>query len=290
MRIKGESGIFDYFNVILLGLITFIVIYPFIYTISVSISHPGAVAKGEVTLLPVGIDFSAYKQVLSSPRLWRAYLNSAIYTSVGTLFRLLLLLFTSYPLSQQKFLGRNFFTFLITFTMLFSGGLVPYFLVVRALGLLNTLWAMVIPGALSAWNIIVVRTFFQSTIHPSLIESAQIDGANDFQILLRIVFPLSTPIIAVMSLFIAVGIWNDYFTPLIFITDDTKFPLTIILRDIVVMARVSEFLGREFGAIPIPPQGLQAATLIISMIPVLIAYPFIQRYFIKGIMIGAIKG
>jgi putative aldouronate transport system permease protein len=291
MKVKGESKTFDYFNIILLGVITFIVIYPFLYTLSVSISHPEAVAKGEVTLLPVGLNFSAYKKVLLSPRIWQGYWNSTVYTSIGTLVRLLLLLFTSYPLSQPKFLGRNFFTFLITFTMLFSGGLVPYFLVVRALGLLNTLWAMVIPGALSAWNIIVVRTFFQSTIHPSLIESAQIDGANDFQILFRIVFPLSTPIIAVMSLFIAVGIWNDYFTPLIFITDDTKFPLTIILRDIVVMAQGREFLGlRELGAIPIPAQSVQAATLIISMIPVLIAYPFIQKYFIKGIMIGAIKG
>jgi len=291
MKVKGESKTFDYFNIILLGIITFIVVYPFIYTVSISISNLDAVVKGEVTLLPVGINFSAYKSVLSSPRIWQAYWNSTVYTSIGTLVRLFLLLLTSYPLCRPNFPGRNFFTFLITFTMLFSGGLVPYFLVVRALGLLNTLWAMVIPGALSAWNIIVVRTFFQSTIHPSLIESAQIDGANDIQILFRIVFPLSTPIIAVMSLFIAVGIWNDYFTPLIFITDDTKFPLTIILRDIVVMASGREFVSlRAFGAIPIPVQSVQAATLIISIIPVLIAYPFIQKYFVKGIMIGAIKG
>lgn len=291
MRVKGESKIFDYFNIVLLGVITFIVVYPFIYTVSISVSHPDAVTKGEVMLFPVGFNFSAYKKVIESPRIWRAYWNSTVYTSVGTIVRLFLLLITSYPLSRPNFPGRNFFTFLITFTMLFSGGLVPYFLVVRALGLLNTLWVMVIPGALSAWNIVIVRTFFQSTIHPSLIESAQIDGANDLQILFKIVFPLSTPIIAVMSLFIAIGIWNDYFTPLIFITDDTKFPLTIILRDIVVMALGKEFVGlREFGAMPIPSQSIQAATLVISMIPVLIAYPFIQRYFIKGIMIGAIKG
>lgn len=291
MRVKGESKVFDYFNVIFLALITFVIVYPFIYTVSVSISDPMAVTKGEVLLLPIGMNFSAYRKVFQSSRIWRAYWNSTVYTSIGTAFRLFLLLITAYPLSRPNFPGRNFFTFLITFTMLFSGGLVPYFLVVRALGLLNTLWVMVIPGALSAWNIIIVRTFFQHTIHPSLIESAQIDGANDLQILFRIVFPLSTPIIAVMSLFIAVGIWNDYFTPLIFITDDTKFPLTIILRDIVVMALGKEFVGlREFGALPIPSQSIQAATLVISMIPVLVAYPFIQKYFIKGIMIGAIKG
>lgn len=290
MRVKGESRIFDYFNVVLLGLITFIVLYPFIYTVSISLSSTESVAKGEVKLLPIGVNLLAYEKVLSSPRIWNAYLNSIIYTSLGTIIRLTLLILTSYPLSQPKFIARKFFAFFITFTMLFSGGLVPYFLVVRSLKLLNTIWAMIIPGAISAWNVIVTRTFFQSTIHPSLIESAQIDGANDLQILHKIVLPLSKPIIAVMILFIAVGIWNDYFTPLIFLTDDTKFPLTIILRDIVIMASGREFTGAEIGAVPIPTQSIQAATLIVSIIPILAIYPFVQKYFVKGIMIGAIKG
>lgn len=290
MRIKGESKLFDYFNVIFLGIITFIVLYPFLYTLSISLSSPEAVYRGEVILLPVNFNLMAYEKVLSSNRIWRAYLNSAIYTTIGVLIRLSLLLLTSYPLSLSRFPGRRIFTFIVTFTMLFSGGLVPYFLVVKTLGLLNTIWAMVIPGALNAWNILVTRTFFQTSIHPSLIESAQIDGANDIQILLRIVLPLSTPIIAVMTLFIAVGIWNDYFTPLLFLTDDTKFPLTIILRDIVIMASGIEFTGAAIGAISIPTQSIQAATLVVSMIPILVLYPFVQRYFVKGIMIGAIKG
>lgn len=289
MRVKGESKVFDYFNVIFLGLLTFIVLYPFIYTLSVSLSSTEAVARGEIKLLPIGFNFLAYERVLTSPRIWSAYLNSVIYASLGTIIRLFLLILTSYPLSQPKFIARKFFTFFVTFTMLFSGGLVPYFLVVRALKLLNTIWAMIIPGAISAWNVIVTRTFFQSTIHPSLIESAQLDGANDLHILYRIVLPLSKPIIAVMALFIAVGIWNDYFTPLIFLTDDTKFPLTIILRDIIMMASGREFTGPEIGAIPIPTQSIQAATLIVSIIPILAIYPLVQKYFIKGIMIGAIK-
>jgi putative aldouronate transport system permease protein len=181
--------------------------------------------------------------------------------------------------------------FLIGFTMLFNGGMVPTFLVVRGVGLLDTIWAMIIPGALGAYNVIIVRTFFQSTIHPSLEESAALDGANDVQVLFRIVVPLSTPIIAVMSLFIVVGIWNNYLQALLYLIDENLYPLTIILRDIVVQAEGEEFMGlQELYRVPVPTQSVQSATLIVSIIPVLAAYPFIQKYFVKGIMIGAIKG
>jgi ABC-type glycerol-3-phosphate transport system permease component len=286
-----RSTVFDFANVAFLAILGFVVAYPFLYTVSISISNPRAVALGEVLLLPKGLDVTGYRQVIQSPRIWMSYKNTVLYSAVGTVVRVLLLMITSYPLSRAKFPGRTFFTFLIGFTMLFGGGLVPTFLVVRGLGLIDTIWAIVIPGALSAYNIIIVRTFFQTTIHPSLEESAMLDGANDLHILIRVVLPLSAPIVAVMSLFTAVGIWNDYFTPMLYLKSDWKYPLTMILRDIVIMAQGREFLGlQELQFQRIPPQSVQAATLIISMIPIMLVYPFIQKYFVKGIMIGAIKG
>ncbi len=290
MAVKRATS-FDYLNVLLLAILGFLVAYPFLYTVSISISNPKSVALGQVLLLPKGLDITGYRQVVRSPRIWLSYRNTVLYTVVGTVIRVFLLLLTSYPLSRAKFPAKSFFTFLIGFTMLFGGGLVPTFLVVRGFGLIDTIWAIVIPGALSAYNIIIVRTFFQTTIHPSLEESAMLDGANDLQILLRVVLPLSAPIVAVMSLFTAVGIWNDYFTPMLYLKSDSKYPLTIILRDIVIMAQGREFLGlQELQHQRIPPQSVQSATLIISMIPIMMVYPFIQRYFVKGIMIGAIKG
>ena len=281
---------FDVFLIIFLAILGSIIAYPFIYTISISISDPSEVVRQKVLLFPHGFDLKAYEQVLRSPRIWIAYKNTVLYTIVGTVFRVILLVMTAYPLSRKKFTGRNIFMFIIAFTMLFSGGLIPTFLVVRGLGLVNTIWAMVLPGALTAYYVIITRTFFQNTIPASVEESAMLDGANDMQILWRIVVPVSTPIIVVMGLFIAVGIWNNFFQPLLYLNDKKLMPLTILLRDIVVRATGDEFTRRPGMAIlDIPTQSIQAATLIISMITIMAVYPFIQKYFVKGIMIGAIK-
>jgi len=290
-RWEKRLSAFDAANVVFLALLGVLVAYPFIYTVSISVSDAAVVARGGVSFFPRGININAYKQVLSSHRIWLAYRNTVIYAALGVVIRVFLLVLTAYPLSRVRFPGRNFFMFLIGFTMLFNGGMVPTFLVVRGVGLLDTIWAMIIPGALGAYNVIIVRTFFQSTIHPSLEESAALDGANDLQVLFRIVVPLSTPIIAVMSLFIVVGIWNNYLQALLYLIDENLYPLTIILRDIVVQAEGEEFMGlQELYRVPVPTQSVQSATLIVSILPVLAAYPFIQKYFVKGIMIGAIKG
>jgi len=291
MRSLKRYSTFDVVNFVILFALGFVVAYPFFYSVSVSISNPVSVSLGKVLLWPIGANLHAYKQVLRSQRIWNAYKNTVIYASLGTAIRLSVLMLTAYPLSRKKFPARNFFMFFIGFTMLFSGGLIPTFLVVRSLGMINTIWAMIIPGLVSAYYVIITRTFFQSTIPESLHESAELDGANDLQVLIRIVLPLSKPILAVMGLFITVAIWNDYFTPLIYLPNDKLQPLTILLRDIVVMAQGREFQeAKELGALPVPPQSVQSATLIISMIPVFLAYPFIQKYFVKGIMIGAIRG
>ena len=282
---------FDAFNALLLGIIGFAVLYPLVYTISVSLSDPLAVMKGQVRLLPINLSLSAYGAVFQSSKLWKAYLNTVTYTSLGTVIRLVLLVLGAYPLSRQRMPFRSVFLFMIGFTLLFDGGIVPTFLVVKATGLLNTIWAMIIPSAISAFHLIVVRTFFQSTIPQELEDSASIDGANDLQVLFRIVLPLSAPIVAVMAVFVAVEIWNNYFQALIYLSDDTKWPLTVILRAIVVRTEVDSIMDtQQILEDRIPPKSIQAATLIVSVVPIMLLYPLLQRYFVKGIMIGAVKG
>lgn len=287
--VKVRNTAFDYANIVLLGLLGMVIVYPFVYVVSVSLSSTDAVLGGRVKLFPVGFELKAYDQIFRTPTIWVAYRNTILYTALGTAFRLCLLLLTAYPLSRAKFPGRFFFMVMITFTMLFSGGLIPTYLLVNSLGIVDTIWAMIIPGAIGAYNVIIVRTFFQTTIPESLTESADLDGANDLQTMMRIVMPLSTPIIAVMALFIAVGIWNNYFQALIYIRRSSLKPLTVILREIIFLQSGSFFeTFSSYGSIP--PQTVQSGTLVVSMVPILCAYPFIQRFFVKGIMVGAIKG
>ncbi len=291
MAARIRLDLADYVIMVVLGVLGLVIVYPFVYVISVSISDPDAVLKGQILLFPKGANFTAYRQILRTPSIWVAYKNTIVYAALGTAVRVVLLLLTAYPLSRSKFPGRNGFMIFITFTMLFSGGLIPTYLVVHGIGLVDTIWAMIIPGAIGAYHVIIVRTFFQTTIPESLTESADLDGANDLQILTRIVMPLSTPIIAVMSLFIAVGIWNNFFQAIIYLRRNELYPLTVLLREIVILSSSLAFqsIGRE-SLIAAPPKSVQSATLIVSVIPILCAYPFVQRYFVRGIMIGAIKG
>lgn len=275
-----------------------IVIYPLIYIISASLSDPSAVNSGAMWLLPKEITFEGYKTIIQNQGIWRGYLNTIIYTAVGTTINLLVTIPAGYVLSRDSFPLKGFFTKMMVVTMFISGGLVPLYILVNNLGLGNTMWALILPGAASVYNIIVSRTFFQSTIPDELIEAALIDGASDFKIFLSVVMPISKPIIAVMALFYGVGHWNQYFDALIYIDDRRKYPLQMILREILVLQDLSsnpsgsmseataKFLNRQqnLGAI------IKYGVMIVATLPIILVYPFLQKYFVKGVMIGSIKG
>lgn len=266
-------------------------LYPFIYIVSGSISDPDAVLRGEVWLLPKGFSLESYKVVINTKEIWTAYYNTFLYVIMGTCFSLFMSIITAYPLSRKKFGGRSVAMMVFAFTMFFSGGLIPTFLLVKKLHLLNTRWALVIPGALSTYNIIIIRTFFEG-IPESLEEAATIDGCNDLQILYRIMIPLAKPIIAVMVLFYAVGQWNNYFSALVYLNDYKLYPLQMILRKILIQLDASDMAkdGAELDKIKSVGESIRYATIIVSTLPILCVYPFLQKYFVKGVMIGAVKG
>ena len=281
-------------NYILLILLTVSVLYPLIYIVSCSFSSGDALMAGRVKLLPVEFTLLSYKTVFEYESIWTGYLNSIIYTVVGTVISIVLTIFAAYPLSRDDFRGGNILMKLFLFTMLFSGGLVPTYLLVKNLGLVDTMWAVVLPTAVNAYNMIVARTFFRQTIPKDLQEAAELDGCSDFKFFTKIVVPLSTPIIAVLCLWVAIGLWNGYFNPLIYINSEDKYPLQLILRRILLMAQV------DFGNSAVDPrvvmenqylsQMLRYGTIIISSLPLMLIYPFVQKYFVKGVMIGAVKG
>lgn len=288
---KGSVGeiIFDAFNIILLIMLAFLFLYPMWYVLVASLSSGQAIARGQVTFWPVNFNLEAYSKVLANGEIWTAYLNTIFYVTVGTAINLVLTTLGAYPLSRQDLYGRGLFMGIIVFTMFFSGGLIPIYLNIRDLELYNTRWALLLPPGISAFNLIVMRTFFQ-TIPDSLIESAKIDGANEFKILARIVLPLSKPVIAVMILFYAVAHWNSWFNALIFLRDRTLFPLQLLLREILVQASAAEMAtGVTTREITTISDAIKYATIIVSTVPVLVIYPFLQKYFVQGVMIGAIK-
>ncbi|GLX67068.1 carbohydrate ABC transporter permease [Paenibacillus glycanilyticus] len=275
-----------------------IVFYPLVYMISASISDPKAVASGEMWLWPKGITFEGYKRVFENTNIWIGYENTILYTVVGTLINLLVTLPAAYALSRRDFVGRNFFMAMFMVTMFFSGGLIPTYLLVKELGMMDSMWAIVLPSAASIWNIIVSRTFFQSSIPKELQEAAQIDGCSNMRLFLRIILPLSLPIIAVMALFYGVGNWNSYFSALIYLNDAGKYPLQLVLRQILVLQEMGAQGG---GAIDVSSAAamnskaeiaalVKYAVIIVATIPVIVIYPFLQRYFVQGVMIGSVKG
>lgn len=281
--------------VLILALAT--VAYPLIYILSASISNPNVVASGEMWLFPKEITFEGYRRVFDDPAIWNGYLNTIIYTVAGTAVNLAVTLPAAYAMSRRDMLGRNLFMGLFMVTMFFSGGLVPTYLVVKDLGLVNSMWALILPVATSVWNLIVCRTFFQSSMPRELQEAAEIDGCSDFQLFFRIVLPLSTALIAVMALFFGVGHWNNYFSAMIYLNDQAKYPLQLVLRQILVLQQMSAQSGAinaemasslnnkaEVAAL------VKYAVIIVSTLPVIVLYPFLQRYFVQGVMIGSVKG
>lgn len=284
--------IFSIFNYLLLTICCLVVIYPIYYMFISSISDGYAVLRGEVNLLPVGINFSAYKAVFASPDIPRSYLNTVVYTVVGTLINVTMTAMCAYPLSRKRFYGRNVFSFMIIFTMFFDAGMISNFMVVNSLHLNNSIWAIVLPGAINAWNMIIMRSFFQQ-IPEELYESAHLDGASDFTIFIRIVLPLSIPIIMTMILFYAVGHWNSWFNALIYLDDKVKYPVQLIMRNIVLSGETSALSSggaSVAGDLGIIATNIKYAVVFVTMLPILLVYPFIQKYFVKGILVGAIKG
>jgi multiple sugar transport system permease protein/putative aldouronate transport system permease protein len=289
---RGDR-IFNAVNYVVLSIYLLIVLYPLVYIVSASFSSPAAVTSGLVRLWPVDPTLIAYETILKDPAIVRGFLNSIFYATVGTALNVTLTILAAYPLSRKNLRGRGPIMFFFFFTTLFSGGLIPTYLVVRDLGLLNTRWALILPTALSVWNLIITRTYFQTAIPDELLDAATIDGANDFRFLRDIVLPLSGPIIAVNALFYAVGHWNSYFDALIYLTDKSLFPLQLILREILVQNQtnlrmtgdVTSMLARENLA-----DLLKYALIVVATVPLLLVYPFVQKHFVKGALIGSLKG
>jgi putative aldouronate transport system permease protein len=292
------ARVFDALNAAVLLLLCCSILYPFVYVFSVSVSDPLAISRGQVHFLPVGFQLNAYRYIVSAS-LGRAYLNTVYYSVVGTFFILLFSVLGAYPLSRPAFRGKAFFTIVFTITMFFSGGLIPNFFLIKGLGMLDTVLAVTLPGAFGFWNIIILRTNFQQ-LPESLSESAYIDGANDWLILRRIVLPLSKAILATVTLWSVIRMWNNYFGPLIYLPSPSKEPLTIFLRRVLVsrfvddLTNVSKTLASRGSEASLMKEGLmramRMATILVTIGPIILVYPFIQKYFVKGTLIGSIKG
>ena len=268
------------------------VVIPFLNIISVSLSSSFAILQGKVSLFPREFNLDAYKAVFSNEALLRAYGNTIYVVVIGTSLSLFMTTFAAYPISKKNIPGRKWITFMITLTMWFSGGMIPIFLVVKGVGLYNTRWALFVPTMISAFNVIVMRNFFEN-LPDSLEESARIDGANDFLILFKIIVPLSKPVMATVMLWIAVGLWNGFMAPLLYLQDSSKYTIQIVLRDIVLQNSGYEYgmdVGQQNEGMDLLSDSIRYATIMFSIIPMLMIYPFIQKYFVKGIMLGAVKG
>ncbi len=275
---------------ILVSMVICITLYPFLYIISASFSDATALGRGEVWLLPKGFSLVAYKLVIENNRIWTSYYNTIWYVVVGTAFNMIMTTLTAYPLSRKKFSARDKIMMFIAFTMFFSGGLVPTYLLVQTIGLINSRWSLVIPAAISTWNLILMRTFFEG-IPESLHEAATIDGCSEFKIMFKIFLPLSLPVMAVMVLFYAVAHWNSFFSALMYLNDQDKYPLQIVLRKILMQYdQGDDMLQNITKGRDVVGQSVRYATIVVSTVPILLVYPFLQKYFVKGVMIGAIKG
>lgn len=290
---SGSDRLFNIMNYIMLTIVLIVVAYPLIYVVSASFSSTHAVLSGRVWLWPVEPTLDGYKAIFKNDNVVKGFVNTVFYTGVGTILNVLLTVMAAYPLSRRDFRGRAGFMLMFVFTMMFNGGLIPTYLLVKELNMIDTVWAMFIPTALSVWNVIIMRTYFQTTIPHELLEASQLDGCNDFRFLTRIVMPLSGPILAVIGLFYAVGHWNQYFNAMIFLKNPDLYPLQLILRDILVQNEVNiEMLGDAKTAAA--RQGLREllkySLIVVSSLPLLAVYPFVQKFFVKGVMIGSVKG
>jgi putative aldouronate transport system permease protein len=296
IRFKRKStsdAVFDVLNYTMLTLGMLAVLYPLYFVVVASLSDPNAIYAGDVWLYPKGFTLDGYERIFQDAGIWIGYANSMLYAAVGTAISVTLTIFAAYPLARKDFVGRNVFMWFFVLTMFFNGGLIPTYLLVKNLGMLDTIWALVVPGAAGVFNIIIVRTFFQSSIPDEMREAAFIDGCTNTKFFLGMVIPLSKPIIAVMVLFHVVGFWNSFFDALIYLNDEAKYPLQLILRNILVQNQVSSNMMvdvESYVAKLRVTELIKYGVIIVASLPLLALYPFLQRYFVKGVMIGSIKG
>lgn len=291
IRRKPSEWVFDIFNYVLMVIVIVITLYPILYVVFASVSEPDQLLSySGIIVRPLGFQLRGYEKVFQNPIIGISYSNTIYYLMIGTTINIIMTSLAAFCLSRKNFYLRNFFTFFIIFTMFFSGGLIPTYLQVRSYGLYDSIWALVLPTAMSAMNMIIMRTAFQQ-IPESMEESAKLDGASDLTILIRIVIPLSMSTIAVMILFYAVGHWNSWFPAMIYLKSRTKFPLQLVLREILVENVTDPMsIGESSSERLALSESIKYATIVVATLPILAIYPFLQRYFVKGIMIGAIKG
>jgi putative aldouronate transport system permease protein len=292
-RRSKEDKVFDIINVFLVAIILILVVYPLYFIVIASFSDPNMIYDGKVWLLPKELTFEGYERIFQDSKIWLGYKNSIVYTVVGTIVNVSFTLMAAYALSRKDLYGRNVIMFLFLMTMFFSGGLIPTYLVVKNLGLLNTMWALILPKAVAVWNVIVAKTFFETSIPNELLEAAKMDGCSDAKFFWKIVLPLSKPIVAVMVLFYAVGHWNSYFDALIYLNNENLYPLQLILRNILIQNEASTMMISDLDSLAAKQRVselIKYGVIIVASIPLLIVYPFVQKYFVKGVMIGGIKG
>ena len=290
-KMTGSDRIYMILVFFFLTLFMIIILYPLIFILNASFSNPAAVLRGRMWLWPVGFNLNAYERVFANVEIARSFVNSVLYTLVGTFISLSLTTLAAFCISRKDLPGRKFITIFFTFTMFFSGGLIPTFLVIRGLGMMNTFSVMIIPGSVSVFNLLIMRSFFISSIPEELFEAAYMDGCNNTRTLFSVILPLSTSIIVVMILFYGVNHWNDFFRALIYLRDRSRFPLQLILREILTQSRL-EGISELEGNIEriLLSEGVKYATCIVASAPLLILFPFLQKFFERGVMIGAVKG
>ena len=295
MRMQAKDKVFFICNYFIMCLLLIIVAYPLIIVLSTSFSSPEAIAAGRVKFLPVDFSLEGYKAIFGYKDIWVGYYNTIIYTIVGTILNVFMTIIAAYPLSRPDFKARNVIMFYFTITMFISGGMIPTYLMMNTLHLLNTRWVMILPGAMSIFNVIITRTFFQSTIPRELLESAKIDGCSDFKFIVHMVIPLSGAIIAVNALFYAVAHWNSFFDAFIYLTDADLMPLQIKMRTILLLNQIDITMFATADPAMMNKRAEMAqlikyALIVVASAPVLCIYPFVQKFFVKGVMIGSIKG
>lgn len=293
IREASNDRWFNVINYTVLSLFLIIVMYPLVFIVSASFSSPDAVISGKVWLWPVQPTLDGYEAVFKHKLIWSSFRNSVIYTVLGTVINVALTIMAAYPLARRDLYGKNAVMLLLVFTTMFSGGLIPSYLLVKDLGMLNTIWSMILPGAMSVFNVIITRTYFKTTIPDELLEAAQLDGCNDFKFVWNVVIPLSGPIIAVITLYSAVGYWNQYFNALIYLKQPSLYPLQLVLREILVQNEVDPAMLSDLGQ-EANREGLRAllkySLIVVSSLPLMMIYPFVQKHFVKGVMIGSLKG
>ncbi len=294
MRHTGGDYLFYLLNSLLVFIFLTVTLYPLIFTISASFSSSIALAQGRVWLFPVDVNADGYITIFNTPAIMQSFLNSIWYTLLGTSINVVFTVLAAYPLSRKDFCGRGWIMFLFMFTMLFGGGMIPSYLLIRDLHLMNSVWALVLPGALSVWNMTITMNYFKLNISDEMLEAAQIDGCSDIRFLLSFVLPLSKAILSVIALFYAVGHWNSYFSAMMYISSPQKYPLQLVLRDILIQNSMQNMTSNlDIGEL-MRKQNIQDllkySVIVVSSVPMMLIYPFMQKHLVKGVMLGSLKG